>query len=227
MECASSCSIFEAFSSALEWVAKTKLGVSEMIHYIDDFLFLAEFSAKCTADMNAFIPLCEQMGVPLAPEKTQGPTSILPFLGIILDTVKLEARLPDDKLAKCKSMIADFLTRQKVSLQQLQSLLGLLGYAVCVVVSGRCFMQCLIDLTIGVTRPHHHVRLTNQDKLDLRRPAGREIKKIRFSDHVIFRCIGILYSSVQEHISIFQEKIPIKTSFITCPSFFKKQNPPW
>ncbi|KAK2186344.1 hypothetical protein NP493_205g03044 [Ridgeia piscesae] len=50
--------------------------------------------------MNAFISLGEQMGVPLAPEKTQDPTIVLPFLGIILDTVELEARLPDDKLAK-------------------------------------------------------------------------------------------------------------------------------
>ena len=167
MGCASSCSIFEAFSSALEWIAKTKLGVSEMVHYIDDFLFLAESYEKCTADMNAFISLCEQMGLPLAPETTQGPTTVLPFLGIILDTVRLEARLPDDKLAKCRSMIADFLTRQKVSLQQLQSLLGLLGYAACVVVSGRCFLRRLIDLTIGVTRPHPHIRLTKQAKLDL------------------------------------------------------------
>ena len=46
MGCSSSCSILEAFSSALEWVAKTKLGVSEMVHYIDDFLFLAESSLK-------------------------------------------------------------------------------------------------------------------------------------------------------------------------------------
>ena len=93
MGCASSCAIFDAFSSALEWVGKTKLGVYEMVHYIDDFLFLAESSAKCTADVNAFIFLCEQMGVPLAPEKTQGPTTVLPFLGIILDTVQLEALL--------------------------------------------------------------------------------------------------------------------------------------
>ena len=105
--------------------------------------------------------------MPLAPEETQGPTTVLPFICIIFDTVKLEARLPNNKLAKCKSMIADFLTRQKVSIQQLQSLLGLLGYAACVVVSGRCFLRRLIDLTIGVTRPHHHIRLTKQAKLDL------------------------------------------------------------
>lgn len=35
--------------------------------------------------------------------------------------------------------------------------------------SGRkLFLRRLIDLTVGVTRPHHHIRLTRQAKLDLR-----------------------------------------------------------
>lgn len=168
MGCASSCSIFESFSTALEWVARSKLNVSGMVHYIDDFLFLADSSEKCAADMNAFFSLCRQMGVPLAQEKTQGPATTLPFLGITLDTVRLEARLPEDKLAKCKSLVAEFLARQKVTLQHLQSLIGVLGHACSVVVAGRCFLRRLIDLTVGLTRPHHHVRLTEQVKLDLK-----------------------------------------------------------
>lgn len=105
--------MFEAFSSALEWIAKTK---SEMVHYIDDFLFLADSSTKYTADMNAFSSFCGQMGVSLAPEKTQDPTTVLPFLGITLDTMRLEARPPDDKLVKCKSLVSEFIARQNVTL---------------------------------------------------------------------------------------------------------------
>ena len=41
MGCSSSCSIFEAFSTALEWVAMNKLGVTKVVHIIDDLLFLA------------------------------------------------------------------------------------------------------------------------------------------------------------------------------------------
>ena len=111
MRCSSSCSIFEAFSSALEWVAKTKLGITEMVHVIDDFLFLANSSKKCAADMKAFIRLCGQLGVPLAQDKTQGPDTTLPFLGITMDTLKLEARLPQDKIDKCTSLLRKFLTK--------------------------------------------------------------------------------------------------------------------
>ena len=94
MGCSSSCSIFETFSSALEWVAKQKLGVTGMVHVVDDFLILSESFDKCASDMDAFISLCGKLGVPLAHSKTQGPSTTLPFLGIILDTVNLEARLP-------------------------------------------------------------------------------------------------------------------------------------
>ena len=96
MGCSSSCSIFEAFSTALEWIAMNKLGITKVVHIIDDFLFLAPSHAKCLHDMKAFMRLCEQLGVPLAPDKTVGPTTALQFLGITLDTVSMEARFTDD-----------------------------------------------------------------------------------------------------------------------------------
>ncbi|XP_075705634.1 histone-binding protein RBBP4-like [Rhinoderma darwinii] len=34
-------------------------------------------------------------GVPLAPEKTEGPTTVIKFLGIIIDSDRLECRLPE------------------------------------------------------------------------------------------------------------------------------------
>ena len=34
-------------------------------------------------------------------------------------------------------------------------------------VPGRAFLRRLIDLTMGCSKPHHHIRLTRQAKLDL------------------------------------------------------------
>ena len=44
---------------------------------VDDFLFDVDSSAKCAADLNAFIQLCGLLGVPLAQGKTQHPDSTL------------------------------------------------------------------------------------------------------------------------------------------------------
>ena len=113
-------------------------------------MFLAPSKDKCLADMQAFMALCADIGVPLAPSKTIAPTTALPFLGITLDSVRLEARLPVDKLEQCKLLLRDFSARSKVSLRELQSLIGVLNFACSVVVPGRPFLRRLIDLTIGV-----------------------------------------------------------------------------
>ena len=96
-----------------------------------------------------------------------GPTNALQFTGITLDTALMEAPLPEDKLAKCCSQLADFCSRKSVTLKEMQSLIGLLHFACCVVVPGRAFLRRLIDLTRGIRKPTHHVRLTKECKHDL------------------------------------------------------------
>jgi hypothetical protein len=49
----------------------------------------------------------------MAPDRTIGPDTSITFLGIELDTVKQEARLPHDKLSKCLEIICEFLHRKK------------------------------------------------------------------------------------------------------------------
>ena len=167
MGCSSSCAIFECFSTALQWVATVKLGVTSMVHVIDDFLIISDSEDKCKQDLMAFTNLCQEIGVPLAPDKTVGPSTAIPFLGIILDTVNHEARLPDDKLFKARELILTFLGKQKVTLKELQQLLGFLGFLCSVIQPGRPFLRRLTDLVIGVKKPHFHIRLTRQVKLDL------------------------------------------------------------
>ena len=50
-----------------------------------------------------------------------GPTNALQFAGITLDTALMEARLPEDKLAKCRTQLADFFSRKSVTLKELQA----------------------------------------------------------------------------------------------------------
>lgn len=78
-----------------------------------------------------------------------------------------EARLPKEKLNKCLNMICEFLQRKKVTLQEIQSLCGLLNFACSMIVSGRAFLRRLFDLTRGIQKPHHRVRLTRGCKDDL------------------------------------------------------------
>lgn len=46
----------------------------------------------------SFYKLAQDIGLPIKPSKTVLPTKTLTFLGLELDTVKFEIRLPQDKL---------------------------------------------------------------------------------------------------------------------------------
>ena len=167
MGCSSPCNISETFSSALEWIAMNKLNASAVIHILDDFLFIAPSKAKCQGDLDNFLTFCQRIGIPIANEKTIGPDRALQFAGIALDTELMEARLPEEKLDKCLSQLSYFCSRKSVTLKEPQSLIGLLNFTCCVVVPGRAFLRRLIDLTRGVRKPNHHVRLTKEIKYDL------------------------------------------------------------
>ena len=167
MGCASSCRTFEMFSTAIEWVAKKHLSIPHLIHILDDYLMAAPTYHQCRIDLARFLSLCDYLGVPMAPEKTVGPSNILTFAGIELDSLRMEARLPLDKTEKCKAMVSAFLRRKKVTLREIQSLTGLLNFACSVVVPGRAFLRRLIDLTKGIKSAHHFVHLTKSVKADL------------------------------------------------------------
>jgi hypothetical protein len=122
---------------------------------------------SCQTQLHRFLAFCAFIGLPLAPEKTFGPSTTLSFAGIELDTIKLQARLPCDKLQKCVEFISEFLRRKKVTLRKIQSLVGLLNFACSVVTPGRAFLRRLIDLTHSVRFSHHLIKLNSEAKEDL------------------------------------------------------------
>ena len=98
MGCSASCKIFETRSNALQWIASSKLQIRNISHLLDDFLLLARDKAVGQAQMSAFLSMCADIGIPSAPDKTVQPTQVITFLGLELDSVAMEVRLPVDKL---------------------------------------------------------------------------------------------------------------------------------
>lgn len=139
----------------MEWISVHLLGARSVLHILDDFLFIAPTKGECERDLANFISMCNYIGVPLAPTKTVGSDTVLQFAGIMLDSKRMEARLPDEKLQKCCNLLEDFHARRSVCLKELQSLIGLLNFTCLVVVPGRAFLRRMIDLTKGVRRPHN------------------------------------------------------------------------
>ena len=105
--------LFNILADLLARIAQNA-GVSYLIHYLDDYLTMGPPSSTvCQNNVNVFLSLCAELGVPLATDKLEGPSTSLSFLVIILDTNRMEIRLPPNKLFRMQELLTTWLPREK------------------------------------------------------------------------------------------------------------------
>ena len=159
--------IFNQFSDTLEWILKYNYGLRHVIHILDDFFVAEPSRVECLNTFSTLLRVFMSLRAPLVASKTLSPSQVLEFMGIVLDTTCMEARLPEDKLTHTRDLLKSFRGRRSVRLVELQSLIGTLQFACKVVVPGRTFLQRIIYLTREVPSCFHHIRLNKEFFKDL------------------------------------------------------------
>ena len=99
-----------------------------------------------------------------AADKSEGPVTTLIFLGIVIDTMAGELRLPESKLQRLRTLLQQWGTKRTCRRKELESLIGLLNHSCKVVRPGQSFLCWLIDLLHQTgNRPEGHsiIRLSN------------------------------------------------------------------
>lgn len=168
MGCALSCALWEKFATFLEWLLKYLYHDSVLHHYLDDYIFLGEkMSNNCLQTMLRFEQLCKSLGVPLADDKTVGPTTVLVFLGLEINSVLFQIQIPREKIYRLKLALNKFLNGKKVTLKELQALVGLLNFCTRAIPVARAFNRRFYDAMSGLTKPFHHVRVSASMKADI------------------------------------------------------------
>ena len=67
------------------------------IYCLDNYLTMGPAGElTCHNNLNTMMDLPNYLGIPLAMDKIEGPSHCLTFLGIILDTEKMQVRLTDE-----------------------------------------------------------------------------------------------------------------------------------
>ena len=101
--------IFSAVADALQWILE-RIGVA---HYIDNFITIgAPDSMECQENATIMHTTCERVGLPVEPEKGDGPATTISFVGIKLDSVALEIWHPIDKLQRLKEALLEWRERK-------------------------------------------------------------------------------------------------------------------
>ena len=91
--------------------------------------------------------------VSLAPEKQEGLSTELTFLGITINATKQILILPSEKLSCLMKTLDHWIQRKTCTRRELESLIGILQHACTVIQRGRTFMRNAIPL-LNVAKPH-------------------------------------------------------------------------
>lgn len=163
----SSPALFNFLAEALCSLLQAR-GASPLEHYLDDFITAGPPNSDlCLSNQRLLLHTFNELGVLTSPEKTLGPDTCLPILGLEVDTVAWEVRLPPEKLREYVETLAAFRGRTSVRKRDLDSIVGILFYACRVVVPGRPFIARLVQNGQQARSPNHHVRLSSDARLDL------------------------------------------------------------
>ena len=136
------------------------------MYYLDDFIIVSPpNSPQCYESLQILNRVCNELGVPIADHKRDGPTTRIVYLGIEIDTVASQLRLPPEKLERLRTLLRQWSYRKACPRKDLESLIGQLNHACKVVRAGRSFLRRMIDLL-------HSVRGTSRDHTLIRLNAG-------------------------------------------------------
>ena len=143
--------------------------MDQIFHYIDDFIIVGPpNNDQCEFGL---LPkqACENLGVLIAEDKTEGPSTCLTILGIEFDTEIMVLRLPSEKLERLQSLLAAWQRKGSCQRADLESLAGMLQHASKVVRPGRIFMRRIYDLLAQTQhfKKHFQVCLSSECKADI------------------------------------------------------------
>ena len=147
--------LFNNFAKAAKFVME-RHGVSYVDHYLDDYVTAGPKDTDiCDANLNTMLSICQDLGFAVNPKKVVLPTTELEFLGITLDTVKMELRISEERIEEVTIELLPWKTRKSCTKRELLSLIGKLIFISRVVQPGRTFVRRMIDLSKRIKHLHY------------------------------------------------------------------------
>lgn len=143
-------------------------GVSQSLHYLDDFLTMSpKESRECINNLATISSRAPHWVSLLSCPRLEVRLHLLPFLDILLHTDSMEIRLPPKKLQQLLFLFHKWHHWKHCTKRNLLSLIGKLVHACIVVVAGRIFFCHMINTAHSVCHLRYQIRLNNEFRSDL------------------------------------------------------------
>ena len=100
----------------------------KITNYLDDFLFTALLRFLCNEQVQTFLWVCNEIGLPVNEKKTFWGTTYLIFLGLLIDTIRQIVCILVEKVERAKFLIDEVIDKKKMKIHQLQKLCDFLNF---------------------------------------------------------------------------------------------------
>lgn len=161
-----SCRIYQDFALAVGHVFTYRTG-KPLCSYLDDVLIIALLRHNCQELMTSYQQLCQLIGLPLSPDKTEGPSPIIIFLGTLINAIDRTIGIPEGKIQRALGELTHLLEHKKITIHYLQKLTGLLNFFCRAIVPGRTYTRRLYDKFKGSNlKRYHHVKVDKELRKD-------------------------------------------------------------
>ena len=149
--------------------ALTQAGILD-IRYLDDFFLIGRSHSDVQRDLTLAQSIISQFGLVVNPEKTEGPSQRLSFLGVLLDSVNQTLSCTPQRVEELTSLLRSLRRQRVITRRHAESLIGKLSFAAKVLPGARPFMRRMLD-TVHACKsriPSHPLRIDPGFRDDVR-----------------------------------------------------------
>jgi hypothetical protein len=149
--------------------ALTRAGICD-IRYLDDFFLIGNSQHTMQRDLALAQCIIGQFGLVVNPDKTEGPSQRLSFLGVQLDSVHKTLSCTPARVAELTSLLRSLRRERVITRRHAESLIGKLSFAAKVLPGARPFMRRMLDTVRACKsrRPSHPLHIDPGFRADVR-----------------------------------------------------------
>lgn len=124
--------------------ALAQKGITD-VRYLDDFFLIGNTAEQISQQLAVATQIMHDFGLVVNPDKTEGPSQILSFLGVQLDSVQQTVSCTPARVAELTDLLQSLRRKTVITRRDAESLIGKLSFAAQVLPGARPFMRRMLD----------------------------------------------------------------------------------
>jgi hypothetical protein len=169
--CRSSGCIWERYAQAAQWILSRHYGIHSTARWVDDFLFIFD-AASSKEQVLVAREAFNDIGMPMDQSKELGPSTELTYIGYLINTADFTIGVPTAKRESTLKLLESSMSNRKISVEELDSLIGKLQFNEKAVRKGRSYLYALRQQQVRAQKSKaeswHRIKFSSAAKQELR-----------------------------------------------------------